>query len=73
MIIRISDWGRGIAKSKRKQLFKPHHSSKKTGLGLGLYIAKQIAEMQFGGTIALSPRTDQTEFIVKLRLPDSEK
>lgn len=67
-VIRISDWGKGIAKSKRKQLFKPHHSSKKSGLGLGLYIAKQMAEMQFGGTIALGPRTDHTEFIIKLPL-----
>lgn len=66
--IHISDWGRGIAKSKRKLLFKPHHSSKKSGLGLGLYIAKQMAEMQFGGTIALGPQTDHTEFIIKLPL-----
>lgn len=66
--IKISDWGKGIAKSKRRQLFKPHHSSKKSGLGLGLYITKQITEMQFNGSIALGARTDCTEFIIKLPL-----
>ena len=64
--IYIRDWGKGITNSKRKKLFKPHQSSKKSGLGLGLYIAQQIAEMQFKGTITLSPRTDCTEFVVDL-------
>lgn len=66
VVISICDWGKGITKRKRKLLFKPHQSSKKSGLGLGLYIAQQIAEMQFGGTIAISPRTDRTEFIITL-------
>lgn len=73
VVIKISDWGKGIAKSKRKLLFKPHHSSKKSGLGLGLYIAKQITEMQFNGTIALSPRTDRTEFVIRFLLPEGLK
>jgi signal transduction histidine kinase len=68
MTIRINDWGKGISKSWRKKLFTPHHSSKKSGLGLGLYIAKQIVEMQFLGTIVLRPVGDHTEFVVKLPL-----
>ena len=66
VVISIRDWGKGITKSKRKQLFKPHQSNKKSGLGLGLYIAQQITEMQFKGKIAISPRTDCTEFIIQL-------
>ena len=66
--IRISDWGKGIPESRRKKLFTVHHSTKKSGLGLGLYIAKQIVEMQFLGTIVLRPVSDHTEFIVKLPL-----
>ncbi|HVQ44305.1 MAG TPA: ATP-binding protein [Candidatus Saccharimonadia bacterium] len=66
MSIHISDWGRGIPKLERKQLFKPFHSSKKTGLGLGLFIAKQTVETSFSGSLRLSPRSDRTEFIVKL-------
>lgn len=68
IIIRISDWGKGIRKGQRAQLFKPHHSSKKSGLGLGLYIAKQTTEMLFDGTILLNPKSTNTEFIVKLPL-----
>lgn len=64
----ISDWGKGISKSRRKQLFTSHHSTKKSGLGLGLYIAKQIVEMQFLGTVVLRPVEDHTEFIIKLPL-----
>ncbi len=66
--IHISDWGKGIPKSRRKKLFTPHHSTKKSGLGLGLYIAKQIVEMQFLGTVILRPVSDHTEFIIKLPL-----
>lgn len=66
IVIRIRDWGKGITNSERKQLFKPHHSTKKSGLGLGLYIAKQITEMQFSGSIDIGRQRDHTEFIIKL-------
>jgi len=68
VVIGVSDWGKGISKTQRKQLFKPQHSTKKTGLGLGLYIAKQTIEMQFLGTLTLSSKNDHTEFIIKLPL-----
>ncbi len=66
IILRISDWGGGITKSARKHLFKPFHSTKKSGLGLGLFIAKQTVKMNFSGTITLGPGSDHTEFIIKL-------
>jgi C4-dicarboxylate-specific signal transduction histidine kinase len=65
-IIKISDWGKGISKAGRKHLFEPFHSTKTSGLGLGLYIAKHTAELQLSGTIELDPTTDHTEFVVKL-------
>jgi signal transduction histidine kinase len=68
IILKISDWGKGIPKNRRKQLFKPYHSAKKSGLGLGLYITKQTVEMQFSGSIMLNPDSDHTEFIIKLPL-----
>ncbi len=68
LIIRISDWGKGVTKSERKHLFKPTHSTKKSGLGLGLYIAKQTIEMQFLGTIEIDPLSDHTEFVINLPL-----
>ena len=72
IIIRISDWGKGIIKAQHKQLFKPHRSVKTSGLGLGLYIAKQTIEMQFSGTITLSSRDNHTEFIIKLPLANGK-
>jgi two-component system sensor kinase FixL len=66
IIIRISDWGKGIKKIERRHLFKSYHSTKKTGLGLGLYIARQSVEMQFSGTMAIDLEQEHTEFIVTL-------
>lgn len=68
IIIRISDWGKGISQNKRKLLFKPFHGTKKSGLGVGLFIAQQTIESQFGGTITLNPPGDHTEFTIKLPL-----
>lgn len=66
ILIKVTDWGRGISKDKRRQLFRPLHSSKKAGFGLGLFIAKQTIENDFSGNITLSPRTDCTEFTISL-------
>lgn len=69
IIIKVGDWGKGVTKNNRKRLFKPFHSTKKSGLGLGLFIAKQTVETQFSGTLKLNPRSDYTEFIIKLPQP----
>lgn len=66
IIILINDWGRGIPKKEREELFKLSHSTKKTGLGLGLFIARQMVETNFSGTIELDLKSDHTEFIIKL-------
>lgn len=65
-IIRIGDWGVGISERTQKHLFEPFHSTKRTGLGLGLHIAKCITEVQFVGTIELNSHSDHTEFIVTI-------
>jgi signal transduction histidine kinase len=64
--LRISDWGEGIPRPQRKLLFKPLQSSTKNGMGIGLYIAKQMVELHFGGTLFLEPTLDHTEFVVIL-------
>lgn len=66
IVVEVADWGKGISKRAQKHLFKPTSSTKKAGLGLGLYIAKQIINMQFSGSIAVNPRSDYTEFTIKL-------
>jgi putative PEP-CTERM system histidine kinase len=52
--LRVSDNGCGMTKEfMQHQLFRPFRSTKKTGLGIGLYQCRQIVE-SFGGTIEAS-------------------
>ena len=47
----LSDTGKGIPKSKIKQVFNPGYTSKKRGWGLGLSLAKRIIEDYHKGKI----------------------
>ena len=49
--IDVSDTGKGIPKSKIKQVFNPGYTSKKRGWGLGLSLAKRIIEDYHKGKI----------------------
>jgi signal transduction histidine kinase len=49
--IRVSDNGPGINLETQKTLFQPLESTKPTGLGVGLYIARHLIESQFKGTL----------------------
>lgn len=51
IVIDLSDTGKGIAKSKIKQVFNPGYTSKKRGWGLGLSLAKRIIEDYHKGKI----------------------
>lgn len=66
IIIHVRDNGNGISTAQRKNLFTPVHSTKKEGLGIGLFIAKKIAETHFKGTLSLAKSADYTEFILEL-------
>jgi len=54
VIIDITDTGKGIAKSKWKQIFEPGYSTKKRGWGLGLTLVKRIIEQYHKGSIYVS-------------------
>jgi signal transduction histidine kinase len=62
--IAITDHGKGIPKKKEDTLFEPFRGTKAEGMGLGLYIAKRIAEQNFGGTILLQSSKQPTTFII---------
>jgi signal transduction histidine kinase len=70
--ISVGDWGRGIAKSQQKSLFKPFNTTKKSGLGIGLFIARQTIVNNFGGSITLNPKSDHTEFVIKLPVENAK-
>jgi signal transduction histidine kinase len=66
IVMTVTDWGKGIPADERNKLFEPFYSTKKTGMGMGLFIAKQIAEEQFHGSISLDTSLSRTAFIVTL-------
>lgn len=66
LIITVTDWGKGVAPAERDKLFEPFFSTKKTGMGMGLFIARQITEEQFRGSISLDSNTERTAFIITL-------
>lgn len=51
--IEISDFGTGIPASIRDQVFDPFYTSKEKGIGIGLFLVKQMVERDFKGDVTL--------------------
>jgi signal transduction histidine kinase len=71
----VLDSGAGIPADKLPEIFEPFYSTKPSGMGMGLSIARTIVESH-GGTISAQNRPHEgAEFIVRLPLstttPDS--
>ena len=56
--IRVSDTGVGMDAEALARAFEPYFSTKATGTGLGLPIAKRNVELS-GGTISMSSERDE--------------
>jgi len=65
--IRVSDTGAGMDAEALERAFEPYFSTKSTGTGLGLPIAKRNIELN-GGTIAVTSQRDHGT-TVELSLP----
>jgi signal transduction histidine kinase len=54
VLLRVKDEGNGIPEAARSTLFQrfQHGASERRGLGLGLYLTKQLAEAH-GGSLAV--------------------
>ncbi|MBI5482710.1 MAG: HAMP domain-containing protein [Deltaproteobacteria bacterium] len=64
--IAITDQGVGIPPENLERIFSPFFTTKQQGTGLGLYVARQIAETQ-GGVIGVSSTPGRgTTFTVRL-------
>lgn len=66
----VQDTGVGIGREQLDYLFEPFRSGKAQGVGLGLYLSKQIVE-QHGGQITITSQPGQGT-IVTMLLPWSE-
>jgi len=52
--IRIADRGAGITDDHKRKLFTPFFTTKKEGVGLGLYISKILVHENHGGSIEIA-------------------
>lgn len=68
VILRITDTGKGIAKSLFNQIFEPGFTTKKRGWGIGLSLSKRIVENFHNGKIYVqqSELGKGTTFCVKI-------
>ena len=66
--IEVLDQGQGIEPSIADKLFSPHVSSKAEGAGMGLYIAKRLATLYYGGNLTLQNRDDSGGCIAQVTL-----
>jgi two-component system sensor histidine kinase PilS (NtrC family) len=66
----IIDDGSGIAPEQREQIFEPFHTTRTSGTGLGLYIARELATAN-QATLELLPYIEEHGAHFRLRLPRS--
>jgi len=66
IIIEITDNGIGIDNELHEKLFVPNFTTKNTGMGLGLAIAKNIIELSDGSISFISNLNEGTTFTVTL-------
>jgi len=64
--ISVIDNGNGIPEDRHVSLFNPHQSSKPSGLGIGLYITRNIIENQLHGKISILPSDTGAHFSIEI-------
>jgi signal transduction histidine kinase len=64
--ITVSDDGPGIPRELRSRIFDPGFSTKQSGWGIGLSLARRIVEENHGGTIRLAPSDRGASFEIIL-------
>ena len=73
----MRDHGLGIPRAQREHIFErfyqAHSSRHRVGLGLGLFISRQIVEMHGGQIRVEFPRGRGTRFIVRLPMAPARR
>ncbi|NUQ64705.1 MAG: HAMP domain-containing histidine kinase [Pirellulales bacterium] len=65
VVLRVTDSGPGVAAAIEDKLFEPFATDKPQGAGLGLFVAREVAEVH-GGSIHYEHRDGATSFSVEL-------
>lgn len=66
--VHIIDHGTGMDSKTLNRLFEPFYTTKQTGTGLGMAIAKKIAELHGGDLVVASKQGEGTTVTVKMPL-----
>lgn len=64
--ISVLDNGPGVPYKMRRDLFKPLRSNKPNGLGIGLFIAREIIQTNFDGNLKYKENEKFTEFTISM-------
>ena len=67
VVISVADDGPGIPKELRSRVFEPGFSTKKSGWGIGLSLAKRIVEENHGGRLVLANTEQGAKFEIILQ------
>ena len=70
--LRVADSGSGVPDADRERIFRPFHTTRPNGTGLGLPIARRTIEA-LGGRLTLADRTQGdggAEFVIELPLAE---
>lgn len=65
--VRVADDGPGIPRELRTRIFEPGFSTKQSGWGIGLSLAKRIVEENHGGRLVLVPTEKGATFDIILQ------
>jgi signal transduction histidine kinase len=71
--LHFADTGPGIPPGEREKVFAPFYSTKATGFGLGLAIAKKIVEDHEGRVFVDDGNASGTDLVVQLPFPQARQ
>ena len=66
VLVEVYDTGSGIPEGQMQRVFQPFFTSKGTGLGVGLSLAKRIVERHRGSLQLAQPKAGGTIATIKL-------